>query len=128
MQTPAGHVVSRRAAMRSMAAFVGSQLPLGMTMAASESTIAFPSIIDVSYETTRMLNVLKSRGVKGVFRYYALQQQPEVPTKILHRAELDALLAAGFSVGIVYQYYNNVLANLNEQRARQDAQDRKSVV
>jgi uncharacterized protein YgiM (DUF1202 family) len=59
----------------------------------------------------RIVAELKDNGVTTVFRYYASGFQSSLPEKRLTREECDALLGAGLSVGVVYQFHNNELAS-----------------
>lgn len=82
----------------------------------------FPLIIDTATDTRPYLAKLKALGVRAIFRYYALQAQPEVPQKQLTLAEKDAILDAGFAIGSVYQYYSNVPENIHAARGGIDGE------
>jgi hypothetical protein len=45
-----------------------------------------------------------------------------LPEKRLKPEEAAELIAAGFSIGVVYQYFNNVRENINAARGRLDAE------
>jgi hypothetical protein len=80
----------------------------------------FPKIIDTATDVRPYLAGLKAAGVQAIFRYYALQAQPEVPEKQLTQPEADAILGAGFAIGSVFQYYSNRPENIHAERGRQD--------
>jgi hypothetical protein len=82
---------------------------------------ALPAVIDASVDTTGALPALAAAGVRAIIRYYAKDRQPNLPTKILGRAEADAIRDAGMAIGIAYQFYNNKLENMTRARGLQDA-------
>lgn len=80
----------------------------------------YPAVIDTASTTTASLGWLKAAGVRTVFRYYATAAQPEVPQKQLTEAEANAILDAGLSLAIAFQYYNNRKENIHADRGRAD--------
>ncbi len=87
---------------------------------ASDFTL-YPKIIDTASDVRPHLATLKALGVWTVFRYYAREPQSFLPEKRLRLEEADELIAAGFSIGVVYQYFNNLLENMTAERGRADA-------
>jgi hypothetical protein len=106
-----------------VAACAGVSDPVA-TLPSSAQPVAspFPLVIDTATDTRPHLGVLKALGVRAIFRYYALQAQPEVPQKQLTMAEKDAILDAGFALGSVYQYYSNSPVNIHADRGRTDGE------
>lgn len=96
--------------------------PAQPSPAAQPVVSSFPLIIDTATDTRPYLAALKALGVRAIFRYYALQAQPEVPQKQLTVAEKDAILDAGFAIGSVYQYYSNVPENIHADRGGTDGE------
>ncbi len=80
----------------------------------------YPSVIDTASLTTSNLPLLKAAGVQTIFRYYATAAQPEVPQKQLTEAEATAILDAGLSLAIAFQYYNNRKENIQAERGKAD--------
>lgn len=91
----------------------------GRASAAVQPT--FPVVVDVAFDTRPILKELKKRGVTTVFRYYAYKDD-QWPGKLVVPDEAKAIYDAGMGLGVVYQYHNNVLDNLTEQRGRIDAE------
>jgi hypothetical protein len=80
---------------------------------------ALPSVIDSSENLTRAAVTLKERGVKVVIRYYALENN--LPEKIITKSEAKAIMDAGLSLAISYQYHNDDIGTFETGRANQDA-------
>jgi hypothetical protein len=80
------------------------------------------AVADASMDCSDALQALKARGVKVIFRYYALRLQPSLPTKRITKPEADAILESGFQLGIAYQYENGNIATFTPERARQDSE------
>jgi len=80
----------------------------------------YPSVIDTASTTTSSLAWLKAAGVRTIFRYYATAAQPEVPQKQLTEAEATAILDAGLSLAVAFQYYNNRKENIHAERGKAD--------
>ncbi|NWG71025.1 MAG: DUF1906 domain-containing protein [Parvularculaceae bacterium] len=95
--------------------------PEGPTALSSGPFDANPKVIDASSDVRPHLAALKAAGVWTVIRYYARDLQEILPEKRLKREEAADLIAAGFSIAVVYQYFNNVRENINAARGRQDA-------
>jgi hypothetical protein len=87
----------------------------------SATTTLYPKVIDCSTDSRPYLAALKSAGIWTVFRYYAREKQDFLPQKRLTPEEAEALIAEGFSIGVVYQYFNNIRENINADRGRLDA-------
>ena len=83
---------------------------------------ANPKVVDTATDVRPYLGALKAAGVWTVFRYYAREAQAILPEKRLKPEEAREIVEAGFSIGVVYQYFNNVRENINEQRGRLDAE------
>ncbi|MEQ1929221.1 MAG: DUF1906 domain-containing protein [Parvularculaceae bacterium] len=81
----------------------------------------FPKAVDASADVRPHLQALKAAGVWTIFRYYAREAQSSLPEKRLKPEEAREIIDAGFSIGVVYQYYNNVRENINASRGRLDA-------
>jgi hypothetical protein len=80
----------------------------------------YSSVIDTASTTTSQLKWLMTAGVRTIFRYYATAAQPEVPQKQLTEAEANAILDAGMSLAIAFQYYNNRKENIHAERGKAD--------
>lgn len=80
----------------------------------------YPSVIDTASNTVSSLPWLKAAGVQTIVRYYATAAQPEVPEKQLTEAEANAILDAGLSLAIAFQYYNNRKENIHAERGKAD--------
>lgn len=83
---------------------------------------ANPKVIDASSDVRPHLAALKAAGVWTVIRYYAREAQDFLPEKRLKPEEASDLIAAGFSIGVVYQYFNNVRENISAARGLLDAE------
>lgn len=92
-----------------------------LPLSQSATTTLFPKVVDCSTDARPYIQSLKSAGVWTVFRYYARGLQESLPQKRLTTEEAGALIDAGFSIGAVYQYFNNVRENINADRGRLDA-------
>lgn len=92
-----------------------------LPLSQSATTTLYPKVIDCSTDARPHLAALKAAGVWTVFRYYARERQDILPQKRLTREEAGALIAEGFSIGVVYQFFNNVRENINADRGRLDA-------
>lgn len=79
-------------------------------------------VVDASSDVRPHLAALKAAGVWTIIRYYAREAQEILPEKRLKPAEASEIIAAGFSIGVVYQYFNNVRENIVAARGRQDAE------
>lgn len=82
----------------------------------------YPKVVDTASDVRPHLETLKSLGVWTVMRYYARGAQASLPEKRLVPDEAADIVAAGLSIGVVYQYENNVRANINAARGRLDAE------
>lgn len=82
---------------------------------------SFPTVVDSSENVEGILGDLRARGVEAVFRYYALEKQPSLPTKIVTAHERDAILDAGFSLGIAFQFHNDKISTFTAARGVKDA-------
>ena len=82
---------------------------------------AFPVVVDSSVNCGGIADRLKRLGVKVVVRYYALKYQSHLPEKILQQHEADAILGAGLSLLISYQYNNGSLSTFTAERGALDA-------
>jgi hypothetical protein len=60
-----------------------------------------PNGIDIAGDARLHLGSLKAAGVEFIFRYYALHTH--IPGKILTLDEAQAISAAGFKLGVVYE-------------------------
>ena len=109
--------LQRREVLRGGAALVAT----GLTPSYGAGVRRFPVVVDVSEDTTSYVSQFAAKGVKVVCRYYALDKQPGLPTKILTKNERDAIYSAGISIGIAYQYHNNDLASFTSARGKADA-------
>jgi hypothetical protein len=90
--------------------------------AAQTFPMRFPAVIDTASRTTGQVRALAGLGVRVIVRYYAEAAQPEVPDKQLTKEEADAILGAGLSLAVVYQYYSNQKANIHAARGLSDGQ------
>jgi hypothetical protein len=81
---------------------------------------AFPVVVDLSMSAANEVQKLKNLGVKVIIRYYALKPQPDLPEKIIHKAEADAILNSGLSLAISYQYFNGNIETFTPERAKAD--------
>lgn len=81
----------------------------------------FPKVVDAASDVRPHLDALKDAGVWTIFRYCAREAQDFLPNKRLKPEEAREAIAAGFSLGVVYQFNNNVRANINPARGRIDA-------
>lgn len=93
-------------------------VPLSQTTA----TTLYPKVVDCATDSRPYLSSLKAAGVWTVFRYYASGFQENLPNKRLTAEERDALIAEGFSIGAVYQYFNNLRENINSDRGKRDGE------
>jgi len=76
-------------------------------------------IFDTNHRTTAKIACLKSQGILCVIRYYARStQQPE---KRLTRAEAEALIRAGISIGVVHQSGGNSSGAFSAEKGKRDA-------
>ena len=67
-----------------------------------------PLIIDHAFDTRPFIEDLKQRNVLVIGRYYArCVGKGQWEDKRMSRAEVDALLNAGFALLSIYQYWNN---------------------
>ena len=82
---------------------------------------SFPTVVDSSQNVERILEDLRARGVEAVFRYYALEKQPSLPTKIVTPYERDAIFDAGLSLGIAFQFHNDNISTFTAARGVKDA-------
>ncbi|MEL6477676.1 MAG: DUF1906 domain-containing protein [Pseudomonadota bacterium] len=92
--------------MRLRRAWLGALLLLGMTGLAAAS----PVIIDHAFDTRPHLEKLKRQGVLAIGRYYARcvrEDRLQWDDKRMSPAEVDALMAQGFAILSIYQYWNN---------------------
>jgi hypothetical protein len=83
--------------------------------------VTFPAVVDSSENVEKILPDLKARGVQAVFRYYALELQAELPTKIVTPRERDAIFGAGLSLGVVFQFHNDRITTFTRDRGESDA-------
>ena len=67
------------------------------------------------------LERMRSVGVKTIFRYYDHQDET-LPGKTLHRGEKDLILKYGFSLGVVFQHWNDRFSSFTVERGRADAE------
>jgi hypothetical protein len=120
--------ITRRRLLQS--ALAGMALPamaVPRALASGETDAAapvLPAVVDLGSDCTVILPLLKARGVRTVFRYYAPRNEPErgLPDKILTRDEALAIMDAGLSLAVVFQYYSHLLDNMNPVRGRNDAE------
>lgn len=105
---------------RTLLAFGLAAVASGPVRAAAGG-LPLPPVIDASVDTTSALPALKAAGVRAVMRYYASERQDNLPEKRITRAEADAIRAAGLSIGIAYQYFNNRFESMTAARGRADA-------
>jgi len=59
--------------------------------------------IDVAGDVRPYLPQFKAAGISFVFRYYALQEDTRIPGKIISADEAQAISAAGFKLGAVFE-------------------------
>jgi len=76
-------------------------------------------IVDTSRRTTASIACLKAAGITSVIRYYA--RETRLPEKRLTREEAAALVAAGLSVGIVFQSAGDSAACFSAEIGAADA-------
>ena len=103
------------------AGLVSSLIGGGRRVHAEARTAPFPIIADISENCSRDVGKLAAIGVKVVFRYYALELQPALPTKRLSKAEADTILGQGLSLAIAYQFNNDKLTTFTADRGKKDA-------
>ena len=132
---PAGLVALRRAALGAIRLIVDNDLRLPLRQVFAEALRLQPHDVRerasadaltgqlLAFLTDRLKVVLRDRGVRTVFRYYAPKDQPErgLPDKVLRPAEARALWDAGLSLGAVFQYNNDRLESITATRGREDA-------
>lgn len=82
---------------------------------------SFPTVVDSSESVEPILERLHAEGVRAVFRYYALEKQPELPSKIVTPRERDAIFDAGLSLGIAFQFHNDKITTFTPDRGAKDA-------
>jgi hypothetical protein len=103
-----GCVVSRRRFVAGLVALPA--MSLGPANAAED---ARPAVVDTPDNAAESADLLYSRGVRTIGRYYAREFQSRLPKKRLFantlkgRPEAEILLERGFSILSVYQYENN---------------------
>lgn len=122
MVAASGGRVTRRQAVMGLTALAGA----GRVRAQALSSYLPTAVIDAGFAITNrpgLLEMLRDRGVRCVFRYYAPADQPErgLPDKVLRPAEARALWDAGLSIGAVFQYNNDRLESITAARGREDA-------
>lgn len=90
-------------------------------LAALTAPAPLPAVVDASFNIGRYARTLYDAGARAIFRYYALDYQPQLPTKRITPAERDQIYAAGLALGTVYQYRNNQLASMTTERGELDS-------
>jgi hypothetical protein len=103
-------------------ATTGGSKPTPLSQSQAANFTLYPKIIDTASDARPHLASLASLGVWTVFRYYAREKQDFLPEKRLRVEEARDLIEAGFSIGSVYQYFNNVRENITAERGRADAE------
>ncbi len=106
--------------------FLAGLVGLSAGAGRAEPRQVLPPVVDAAFDLRTqngLLAELKRRRVHTVFRYYAHQNQPErgLPTKVLTRAEAEALWDSGFSIGAVFQYNNDQISAMSTGRGMSDA-------
>ena len=74
-------------------------------------------IIDTNRDTTKYLNALRAAGVETVIRYYARSMS----SKVIRRAEAQAIAKAGLRLGIVYEGAGDRLSAFSPDMGYRDA-------
>jgi hypothetical protein len=100
---------------------VGAWSLCGTLGVAEPAAPALPPIVDSSETVEHSAAALAAKGVKAVIRYYALDKQIGLPTKIITSAERDAIFEAGLALGIAFQYFNNQPSTFNSERGKKDS-------
>lgn len=122
---PDRRLVTRRAIVgtAALAPLAGcATAPAGPPPLSAGPIDARAKVIDASSDVRPHLGALKAAGVWTIIRYYARELQEILPEKRLKPEEASEIIGAGFSIAVVYQYFNNVRANINAVRGRQDAE------
>ena len=91
-------------------------------LASNQCVTASPAVAAdlASHVDEAFLKRMRSVGVKTIFRYYDHQDET-LPGKTLHRAESDLILKYGFSLGVVFQHWNDRFTSFTVERGRVDA-------
>ncbi len=74
-------------------------------------------IIDTNRDTTRHLNALRAAGIETVIRYYARS----LSSKVIRRAEAQAIAKAGLRLGVVYEGAGDRLSAFSQDIGYRDA-------
>ena len=74
-----------------------------------------------SHVDEAFLEKMRSIGVKTIFRYYDHPNET-LPGKTLHRTEKDLIVKHGFSLGVVFQHWNDRFSSFTVERGRADAE------
>lgn len=104
------------------AGFVSALLERNASAETGAADVPFPIVVDVSEDCSKEVARLAALGVKVVFRYYALDLQPALPTKRLTKAEADTVLGQGLSLAIAFQFNNDKLSTFTAERGKRDAE------
>ncbi len=78
-------------------------------------------VADMASRADPIIADLKENGVNTVFRYYASEFQSSLPEKRLSLAERNALFDQGIALGVVFQFKNDEISHMTEERGREDA-------
>ncbi len=76
-----------------------------------------PTIIDTNHDSSTRLPQLRAAGIDTIIRYYMRGSS----SKVIRRAEAQALAAAGFRLGIVYEGAGDRLVSFSEDIGYRDA-------
>lgn len=116
------HILATAAAAPLAACATSSQTKPSFPLSKSDAFNAYPKVIDASADVRPHLERLQAAGVWTIFRYYAREAQAILPEKRLKPEEASEIVDRGFSIGVVYQFFNNVRDNINAVRGRLDAE------
>jgi Domain of unknown function (DUF1906) len=105
---------------------LGSLIAISPSVSAQASnqcgTTGFAVAADLAeHVDAAFLEKMRSIEVKTIFRYYDHPNET-LPGKTLHRAEKDLILKYGFSLGVVFQHWNDRFTSFTVERGRIDAE------
>ena len=104
-------MIARRGFLRQLLGGVAFSLASGLNLSAAARARSplVAAVVDVSHDTRPAIEQLVAIGVTTVIRYYSFYQR-DYPTKRLQKAECDALLSAGCSIAVVWQYLSQSIS------------------
>jgi hypothetical protein len=105
---------------------LGSIFAIGLSTNAQASnqcgTIGFAVAADLADHVDEpFLEMMRSIGVKTIIRYYDHPNET-LAGKTLHPAERNLIVKHGFSLGVVFQHWNDRFSSFTIERGRADAE------